>query len=121
MTPQIRAIANLTALAELLKPDPDPDVLAHYEGWADARVRNWVFDIIGVVKPEHHALFDRLASELNIHNEALLNAGALTAYFTPLPICESMWQITLNHPSVNVYVVTYYPTTSRYKPLLALS
>ena len=24
---------------------------------------------------------------------------------------------TLNHPSINVYVVTYYPTTSRYKPL----
>ena len=23
---------------------------------------------------------------------------------------------TLNHPSINVYVVTYYPTTSRYKP-----
>ena len=109
MTPQIRAIANLTALAELLKPDPDPDVLAHYEGWADARVRNQVFDIIGVVKPEHRALFDRLAfwdcqaertgarvcAALNIHHEALLNAGALTAYFTPLPICESMWQIAL--------------------------
>ena len=42
MTPQTRATANLTALAELLKPDPDPDVLAHYEGWADARVRNQV-------------------------------------------------------------------------------
>ena len=26
---------------------------------------------------------------------------------------------TLNHPSINVYVVTYYPTTSRYKPLHA--
>ena len=26
-----------------------------------------------------------------------------------------------NHPSINVYVVTYYPTTSRYKPLHALS
>ena len=97
MTPQIRAIANLAALAELLKPNPDPTVLAHYEGWADARVRNWVFDITGAVKPEHRALrqFDRLASELNIHHEALLNAGALTAYFTPLPICESMWQIAL--------------------------
>ena len=53
MTPQTRATANLAALAELLKPEPDPDVLAHYEGWADARVRNQVFDIIGVVKPEH--------------------------------------------------------------------
>ena len=53
MTPQNRATANLAALAELLKPEPDPDVLAHYEGWADARVRNQVFDIIGVVKPEH--------------------------------------------------------------------
>ena len=25
----------------------------------------------------------------------------------------------LNHPSINVYVVTYYPTTSRYKPCLS--
>lgn len=95
MTPQTRSAANLAALAELLKPDPDPDVLAHYEGWADARVRNQVFDIIGAVKPEHRALFDRLASELNIHHEALLNAGALTAYFTPLPVCDCMWQIAL--------------------------
>ena len=53
MTPQNRATANLAALAELLKPEPDPAILANYEGWADARVRNQVFDIIGVVKPEH--------------------------------------------------------------------
>ena len=95
MTPQTRSAANLTALAELLKPDPDPAILTNYEGWADARVRNWCFDITGVVKPEYRPLFDRLATELNIHHEALLNAGGLSAYFTPLPICESMWQITL--------------------------
>ena len=95
MIPQTRSAANLAALAELLKPDPDPDVLAHYEGWADARVRNQVFDIIGAVKPGHRSLFDRLATELNIHHEALLNAGGLSAYFTPLPVCDSMWQIAL--------------------------
>ncbi|WP_230682014.1 hypothetical protein, partial [Streptococcus pneumoniae] len=78
-----------------LKPDPDTTILADYEGWADARVRNPVFDVTGAVKPEHRPLFARLATELNIHHEALLNAGGLTAYFTPLPICESMWQIAL--------------------------
>ena len=88
-------LANLAALAELQALSLTPMSLANYEGWADARVRNQVFDIIGAVKPEHRALFDRLASELNIHHEALLNAGALTAYFTPLPICDCMWQIAL--------------------------
>ena len=95
MTPQTRAAHNLAALAELLKPEPDTRTLANYEGWADARVRNLVFDVTGAVKPEHRPLFARLAIELNIHHEALLNAGGLTAYFTPLPICESMWQIAL--------------------------
>jgi len=95
MTPQTRAAHNLAALAELLKPEPDTSILANYEGWADARVRNPVFDVTGAVKPEHRPLFAQLASELNIHHEALLNAGGLTAYFTPLPICESMWQIAL--------------------------
>ena len=42
MTPQNRATANLAALAELLKPEPNPAILANYEGWADARVRNWL-------------------------------------------------------------------------------
>lgn len=95
MTPQTRAAHNLAALAELLKPEPDTSIFANYEGWADARVRNPVFDVTGAVKPEHRPLFAQLASELNIHHEALLNAGGLTAYFTPLPICESMWQIAL--------------------------
>ena len=31
MTPQTRATANLAALAELLKPEPDPAILANYE------------------------------------------------------------------------------------------
>lgn len=95
MTPQTRASLNLTALAELLKPDPDTTILAHYEGWADGRVRNWCFDILGFVKPEHRPLFDRLATELNIQPSELLGAGSLTAYFTPLPICDCMWQIAL--------------------------
>ena len=95
MTPLTRAVANLLALAELLKPEPDTTILAHYEGWADGRVRNPVFDVTGAVKPEHRPLFTQLATELNIHHEALLNAGGLSAYFTPLPICDCMWQIAL--------------------------
>lgn len=95
MTPQTRAAANLAALAELLKPEPDTTILANYEGWADARVRNPIFDVTGAIKPEHRPLFDRLATELNIHHETLLSAEGLSAYFTPLPICESMWQIAL--------------------------
>ena len=95
MTPLTRAVANLLALSELLKSDPDITILANYEGWADARVRNPVFDVTGAVKPEHRPLFAQLATELNIHHEALLNAGGLTAYFTPPPICDCMWQIAL--------------------------
>lgn len=95
MTPQTRAAHNLAALTSLLTSEPDPSILANYEGWADSRVRNHVFDITGVIKPEHRPLFSRLATELNIHHETLLNAGGLTAYFTPLPICASMWQIAL--------------------------
>lgn len=91
MTPRTLFEANITALTELTKADPDLNLLALYSGWADARVRNFAFDIVGTLKPELRPLF----AELNINPSELVNAGALTAYFTPPEVCSAMWQIAL--------------------------
>lgn len=84
-TPRERFDANIAALdvlANAHERDLTPTDLASlslYEGWADARVRMFGFDVTGHVKPALRTILDKLDVDPN----SLVSAGGLTQYFTP--------------------------------------
>ncbi len=96
MTPNDRYRANLAALhllpelhlGQALTSD-EQATLRLYEGWADGRVRAFGYDSAGTAKPE---LLSALAP-LGVKPESLVNAGGLSAYFTPPAVAAAVWKM----------------------------
>lgn len=86
MRPRERYDANMAALASLASDTPNLETLALYEGWTDARVRMFGYDVTGTAKPHLRAIL----ATLNVPPESLITAGGLTAYFTPPELAEAM-------------------------------
>jgi len=86
MTPNDRYRDNLAALhllpelhlGQALTYD-EQATLRLYEGWADGRVRAFGYDNAGAAKPELLSALE----PLGVKPELLVNAGGLSAYFTP--------------------------------------
>ncbi len=99
MTPNDRYRANLAALhllpelhlGQALTSD-EQATLRLYEGWADGRVRAFGYDSAGTAKPE---LLSALAP-LGVKPESLVNAGGLSAYFTPPAVAAAVWKMGLS-------------------------
>lgn len=98
MTPNDRYHGNLDALSLLSELHPGQSlstalqsILRQYEGWADGRVRAFGYDSAGNAKAE---LLTALES-LGVKPEPLVNAGGLSAYFTPKRVAFEVWQLGL--------------------------
>ncbi len=99
MTPNDRYRANLAALH--LLPELhlgqsltafDQATLRLYEGWADGRVRAFGYDSAGTAKPELLSALE----PLGVKPEPLVNAGGLSAYFTPPAVAAAVWEMGLS-------------------------
>lgn len=99
MTPQDRYRANLAALQLLTILHPGQALTAdeqaqlqQYKGWADGRVRAFGYDSAGNAKVELLTALE----PLGIKPEPLVNAGGLSAYFTPAPVARSTWELAIS-------------------------